>query len=45
MTSIWVSAMNACICLIRAAIITPNAVSVNESSSSSPITVRNRMGL
>jgi len=42
MTSIWVSAMNACY-LIRT-IITPNAVGVNESNSNSPITVRNKMG-
>jgi hypothetical protein len=37
--------MNACIRVILAAIITPNAVSVKDSSSNSPITVRNRMGL
>src|SRR6266516_1536512 len=43
-TNIWVSAMNAWICLIRAAIMTPNAVSVNDSSSNSPTRVSSSTG-
>ena len=44
MTSICVNAMNACICVTRAAIITPNAVSVKESSNNSPIMVSKQNG-
>jgi len=44
-TSIWVSAMNAWNWVIRAAIITPNAVIVKDSRSSSPISVRISTGL
>jgi hypothetical protein len=44
MMSTCVNAMNACICVIRAAIITPNAVSVKDSSRSSPITLKIRTG-
>ena len=43
MSSICCSAMNDWIWLMRAAIITPNAVSVTASSSSSPKTVRNNV--
>jgi hypothetical protein len=42
--SICVRAMNACIRVIRTAIITPYAASVKESRRSSPITVRIRTG-
>ena len=40
MTIICVTPMNDCICLMRAAIITPNAVMANASSSISPKTPR-----
>ena len=42
--SICVSAMNDCICRMRAAIITPNVVMVNASSSWMPKTARISVG-
>jgi hypothetical protein len=44
MTRICVNAMNAGICVILAVIITQNAVSVKDGTSSSPITFRIRIG-
>ncbi len=38
------TAMNACICVILAAIISQNAVSVKDSGRTSPITVKIRIG-
>jgi hypothetical protein len=45
MTSIWVRAINAWNWVILAAIMTPKAVSVNDSRSSSPTRASSRTGL
>ena len=43
-TTICMTPMNDCICLIRAATITPNAVIANASSSCRPKMPRSRTG-
>ncbi len=43
--TIWVTPMNDCICLIRIAIITPNAVIANASSNCSTSSSRIITGL